>query len=168
MKNTVLFKTFNYAIVPAKEIAGLELTSKQPEDKQVPLVNIDIDFEQENFRLEGDWQYMMASNRHAEKNWFTCHHQRVSIEASIYPGISIDLSDDNNDGLVFIIEGTIRDQETTDSCSGLLVLDKRTGGNETTAGKWDISFYLYDIAHDNCEIAFRFPVHGRRPSDLLN
>ena len=164
MKNSVLFKTFNYSVVPAAEKAGNVFTENLHTGKQASLVNIDIDFEQENFRLEGDWQYMMASNKHAEENWFSCHQQRVSIEASIYPGLAIDLSDDSNDGLVFMIEGTIKDKNTTDNCSGLLVLDKiATQGN-----KWNISFYLYDNAHGDCEIAFRLPVNGRSANDQLN
>lgn len=167
MKKPVLFKTFSYAVVPAAEIMSNKHTGDQPAGKPASLVNVNIDFEQENFRLEGDWQYMMASNRHAEKTWFACHGQRVSIEASIFPGTTIDLADDNNDGLVFIIEGIIRDKDTADTCSGLLVLDKTVTGNET-AGKWDISFYLYDNAHNDCEIAFRFPVHGRCTNDLSN
>ena len=167
MKKPVLFKTFSYAVVPAAEIMNNVPAENQAAGKPASLVNVDIDFEQENFRLEGDWQYMMASNRHAEQTWFACHQQRVSIEASIFPGITIDLADDNNDGLVFIIEGIIRDEGTADTCSGLLVLDKTASGHETP-GKWDISFYLYDNAHGDCEIAFRFPVYGRGANDLLN
>jgi hypothetical protein len=168
MKTPVLFKTFNYSIVPSEAMAGGELIKNQFPGKQASLINVNIDFEQEDFRLEGDWQYMMASNKHAEKKWFACHKQRVSIEASIYPGLTIDLSDDNNDGLVFIIEGIIKDKDNTDSCCGLLVLDKTTMSNETTSGKWNISFYLYDSAHDDCEIAFRFPVYDRPAKDMLN
>jgi hypothetical protein len=172
MKTPVLFKTFNYSIGPSAVVAGSKLTRNQlvnnHADNQLSLVNIFIDFEQEDFRLEGDWQYIMASNQHAEKNWFACHQQRIHIEASIYPGLAIDLSDDSNDGLVFMIEGTIKDKDTTDACSGLLILDKIAINNEASACKWSISFYLYDSAHDDCEIAFRFPVYDRHEKDLMN
>ena len=168
MKTPVLFKTFTYSIAAPAAMTGWKFVKNLLPVKQASLINVNIDFEQENFRLEGDWQYMMASNKYAEKNWFACHKQRVSIEACIYPGLTIDLSDDNNDGLVFIIEGIIKDNDNNGPCSGLLVLDKIAMRNETTPGKWNISFYLYDSAHDDCEIAFRFPVHDRPVAELLN
>ncbi|MFT3937020.1 MAG: hypothetical protein QM726_25565 [Chitinophagaceae bacterium] len=165
MQTPVLFKTFNYSIVPAT--ADTQSAEEKAVTLQQALVDVNIDFEHEDFKLEGDWQYMMAANKHAEENWFNCHN-RVSIKASIYPGTTIDLTDDKNDGLVFLIEGTIKDNENTDSCSGLLVMDKIVNDNETTLNKWNLSFYLYDSAHDDCEIAFKFPVYGKPANDLLN
>jgi len=111
---------------------------------------------------------MMSSNKHAEKNWFDFHQQRVSIKANIYPGLAIDLSDDNNDGQVFIIEGTIKDNDNTGDCSGLLVLDKIITSDKAATSKWNMSFYLYDTAHEDCEISFKFPVYGKNTNQLLN
>ena len=167
MKTPALFKKFNYSIAPVA-LANKTVTSNNAGSNEASLVNVTIDFEQEDFSLEGDWQYMMSSNKHAEKNWFNCHQQRVSIKANIYPGLAIDLSDDNNDGQVFIIEGTIKDDDNTGSCSGLLVLDKIATSDKANTSKWNMSFYLYDTAHDDCEISFRFPVYGRPTNELLN
>ncbi len=163
---TDLFKQFNYCVSPAA------LPAKYSENKSacIPssLVNVNIDFEHENFKLEGDWQYMISSNKHAEENWFDCHKQRVSVEANIYPGLAIDLTDDKNDGLVFIIEGIIKDETNTGNCTGLLVLDKEIAIDEPTINKWNLSFYLYDNTNSDCEIAFKLPVYGRQANNYVN
>ena len=83
--------------------------------------------------------------------------------------IAIDLSDENNDGLVFMIEGTIKDNDSTGSCSGLLVLDKNIHRNKPDDNKWNMSFYLYDNGHEDCEIAFRLPVYSsNNNNNVLN
>jgi len=168
MKTDQLFKTFSYRVVPSAVAAGRYANQTGPATTPL-LVNLAIDFEQEDFALEGDWQYMMELNNHAEKNWFACHRQQVYIRASIFPGIAIDLSDENNDGLVFMIEGTIKDNDSIGSCSGLLVLDKNIHRNKPDDNKWNMSFYLYDNGHEDCEIAFRLPVYSsNNNNNVLN
>jgi len=164
MNTSTIFKTFNYTVLPAASMPG----NTQDPDEKTTLVKLDIDFEKENFALEADWQYIMQLNKYAEKTWFDCHQQQVTIKASIFPGVAIDLSDENNDGLVFMIEGIIKDKDGTGICSGLLVLDKTTADNKTGDNKWNISCYLYDNGHDNCEIAFRLPVNHPGKNNILN
>jgi hypothetical protein len=154
MKAPVLLKTFNHAV-----FASAVLTGSAPENSFQPsLLTADINFEEGSFRLEGDWHFMMVSNKHAQPGWFNCHTERINIEASIYPGSSIDLSDDDNDGAVFILEGNIKDSNNFTACSGLLVLDKLTEQHNHAGATWNISFYLYDSNNDDCEIAFKIPV----------
>jgi len=154
MKAPVLLKTFNHAVFPAAVIAGNELT----DSSQASLLTANINFEQGIFRLEGDWHFMMTSNKHVQPEWFNYHTERVDIEANIYPGLTIDLSDDDSDGAVFVLEGNIKDNGNLATCSGLMVLDKMTGNDETMADTWNISLYIYESNNGDCEIAFKIPV----------
>lgn len=164
----VLFKTFDYSIATSAITTTMKMMENYQPDKQMPLVNIKINFEEGIFKLEGDWHFMMASNKHAEQGWLACHKQRVSIDAVVFPNCAIDLSDGNNDGLVFAIDGCIHDGDNRGTCSGLLILDKLNGNSKTGGSNWNISFYLYDNANDDCEITFKIPVYAQPADGSLN
>ncbi len=54
METQQLFKKFNYSIVPTA-LAGKTVASNSTSSNEASLVNVNIDFEQEDFNLEGDW-----------------------------------------------------------------------------------------------------------------
>ena len=164
MEVPILLKTCNHEVFTSAVIAGKELC----DSAQPSLLTATINFELGSFRLEGDWQFMMTANKHAQPEWSNCYSERITVDASIYPGLTIDLSDDENDGAVFILEGNIRDNDNLAACSGLLVLDKITEGCKQAAGKWNISFYIYDNGNEDCEIAFKIPVYVFPSDSRLN
>src|SRR5450432_2158387 len=112
MKTPLLLKTCSHSIFsPAVIAAKVSAEENHPYDNQAPSVTATIDFENGNFKLEGDWHFMMTCNKHAEPEWFNYHTSKVCIETSIYPSSIIDLSDYKNDGAVFILEGNIKDHD---------------------------------------------------------
>jgi hypothetical protein len=81
----------------------------------------------------------------------------------------INLADEKNDGVVFILKGNIKDiSNNVNACFGLLVLNKIAGPDKLKAGLWHICFYLYDNSNEECEIAFKLPVYVSRSELVLN
>jgi hypothetical protein len=127
--------------------------------EHLPLMKVVIDFENGNLKLEGDWLFLMASNKYNEVRCSHNHRERVQIEATIYASAPINLDDTENNALVFPLEGTIKDADYLTACSGLLILDSVPGFHKSTGSQWNTSFYLYDLQFDNCEIKFKLPIY---------
>jgi hypothetical protein len=127
--------------------------------KHLPLMKVVIDFENGNLKLEGDWQFMVASNKNNELGWLTYHGERVKLETDVSSSFAINLEDPRSDGLIFPLEGSIRDGNSLGLCSGLLVLDNVRDSYGLISDQWNISFYLYDSRADDCEIHFKLPVY---------
>lgn len=158
MKKPILLKQFRYSIPPSViALAGIKKNHIVAE--HLPLMKVAVDFENGNLKLEGDWHFMMASNKYNEAGWSDYHRGRVQIETAIYASLAIDLNDPENEGLAFSLEGTIKDGNCLGSCSGLLVLDNARGLNGLISDQWNISFYLYDLQFNDCEIKFKLPVY---------
>lgn len=167
MKQQILLKQFEYAItVSSMALATVKDTHRVAE--HLPLMKVNIDFENGILKLEGDWNFMMASNTHNESSWFTCHRERVKIETGIYSDTKIDLHDPYCDGLVFPLEGSIKDGNCLGTCTGLLVIDNIRGSNGLISTQWNISFYLYDAQFDDYEIKFKLPVYSMEINADLN
>ncbi|MEP7374273.1 MAG: hypothetical protein ABI675_12835 [Chitinophagaceae bacterium] len=158
MKKSSLLKQFNYSI-PSSALVLTGMKQNHIAAEHLPLMNVAIDFENGILKLEGDWPFMIASNKHNEASWFGHHRERVKIETTIYPAFAIDLNDPESDGLVFPLEGNIKDGNQPGSCSGLLVIDNVRRNNGLIGNHWNISFYLYDAQFDDCEIKFKLPLY---------
>ena len=158
MEKSSSLKQFNYSI-PASCLALAGMKENYIAAEHLPLMNVAIDFENGVLTLEGDWQFMIASNKHNEASWFGHHRERVKIETDIYPALPIDLDDPESDGLVFPLEGKITNGNHPGSCSGLLVIDNVRRHDGLTGNQWNISFYLYDAQFDDCEIKFKLPLY---------
>jgi|SRR5688500_1374317 len=159
MQTQNILSNFEYVVVPSISMISFVKTAGDPVAEHLPLMLVKINFEYGKLVLEGDWRFLVASNRHADPFWFSLHSRRVGIEAKIYPAGVIDLDEYKNDGLVFAVEGIIKDGSSLNSCSGIIVLDKIRMLTGIPTHKWDISFYLYDYQVDNCEIKFKLPVY---------
>ena len=167
MKKQLLLKQIEY-FIPASPLAMAGLSKNHIAAEHLPLMKVSIDFENGSLKLEGDWQFMMASNKHNEASSFTYHRERVKIETAFYPAFAINLNDPYSDGLVFPAEGSIKESNCFGSCSGLLVIDNVRGSNGLIGNQWNISFYLYDLQFDFCEIKFRIPVYDQEINLGLN
>ena len=158
MKKPILLKQFGYSIQPSV-FALASVKKSHIVAEHMPLMKLVIDFENGDLKMEGDWHFMMTSNKHNESSWFDYHKGRVQIETAIYSSSVINLNDPENDGLVFPLDGHIRDGNYIGSCSGLLVLDNARGRNGLISDQWNISVYLYDLQFNDCEIKFKLPVY---------
>jgi len=158
MKEQLLLKQFEYAI-PAWPLAKAG-NEKHFVAEHLPLMEVNIDFENGNLALKGDWQFMMAANKHNEASQFWHHKQRVKIETSLYPARPINLNDEESDGLMCLLQGNIKDGNSICPCSGLLIVDYVRTDSGLARNQWDISFYIYDFLFDNCEIKFKLPVYN--------
>lgn len=158
MKKQMLLKQFEYAI-PASALVVAGLKGKYVFAEHLPLMKANIDFENGTMVVEGDWQFMMAANRHNETSWFRYHRERVKIEMSLYPADAINMNDEGTDGLMCPLQGSIKDGSCIGECSGLLIVDNVRANNGLLSSHWDISFYIYDIVFDGAEIKFKLPVY---------
>jgi len=157
MKKPVLLSQFEYSILPSV-LALAGVNKNYIVDEHLPLMKVAIDFENGNLKLEGDWHFMMVSNADSEPNWCDYHKGRVQIETAIPDSLPVNLDDPRNNGFILPLEGTIKDGNYLGSCSGLLALDNARGLNGLIVEQWTISFYLYDLQFNDCEIKFKLPV----------
>jgi hypothetical protein len=158
MKKPTLLTQFEYAILPSA-IAVTESKKNNFVAEQLPLMKVVIDFEHGHLKLEGDWHFMMSTNKNNDANGFECHLERVQIETDIYASSAIDLNHRANDGLAFPLHGSIKDGNSLSSCSGLLAFDKDRR-IALTNDLWNISLYLYDVHFFEWEIKFTLPILG--------
>jgi hypothetical protein len=167
MAKPTLLKRLEYAI-PASAEALAEIRPGRVVTERAPVMKVNIDFEKSSLKLEGDWQLIIASNNYHEKTWLSYHKERVKIRTSIYPGTVINLEDPKYDGLVFVLEGNIKDGKITGSCSGLLVVENSRVDNGPLSDHWNIIFYLYDLQFDEWEIKFKLPVYINKSNESNN
>jgi hypothetical protein len=156
MKKPILLKQFEYAIIPSA--IALTGSKKNTVAEHLPLMKVVIDFQHGNLKLEGDRYFMMSSNKYNEADSFDYHMERVEIETAICASSAIDMDDSGSDGLIFPLNGSIKDENSLFSCSGLLELDNVRGINGLISDQWNISLYLYDLQFYGCEIKFKLPV----------
>lgn len=158
MEKQLLLRKFEY-VIPASALSLAAINRNYVTSTHLPLMKVIIDFENAHLKLEGDWQFMMAANKHNDANCLKFHRERVKIETAIYSKLILNLDDPYSDGLVLPLEGSINDRSLVSPCTGLLVIDNARGSNRLLSGQWAISFYLYDIQFDNSEIKFRLPLY---------
>src|SRR4030095_16281856 len=144
MDKPLLLKRLEYAI-PASTTALAEIRQGHVITEQSRLLKVNIDFEKALLKLEGDWQLIIASNNYHEKSWLSYHKDRVKIKTSIYPETVIDLNDPKFDGLVFVLEGNIKEGKNKGNCSGLLVVENSRVDHGSLCDHWNITSYLYDL-----------------------
>ena len=165
MKDKLRLNNFEYSIVPSAMIPETPVTDDAAFVQQLPLLNVRVDFKKGIFNIEGDWKYMVAANRHAERNWYSFHKGRVKVEALLRRGLVINIDDQTTDGMVFPFKGKITDGNSTGSCSGLLVINN---DEKDRNGHSSIVLYLYHYQVDSCEIIFKLPVYAQGINADLN
>jgi hypothetical protein len=111
------------------------------------LRNVDVDFEKKCLRLVGEG---------------------LKVNATIYTGCGVDLSDDTNDGLVFSLEGILEDGKSINTCSGLLVLHNAIDRKGQQGRAWLLSVYLYDDHNDEREIKFNLAMEPMSENAAFN
>jgi hypothetical protein len=167
MKNQLLLKQFEYSI-PLSTIESESVNKKHILSQNLPLMKVGIDFENGYLRLEGNWRFLISSNKQNDEIWFNYHKERVEIETAVFSSLAINLNDPISDGLVFPLEGNIKDGNCVVACTGLLAVDSIPASDGVFSDQWNISFYLYVFESDDCEISFKFPVYINRFDERYN
>ena len=109
--------------------------------------NVDVDFEKKCLRLVGEG---------------------LKVNATIYSGSGVELSDELKDGLVFSLEGILEDGKTINTCSGLLVLHHALAREGQGGKAWNLSVYLYDDHDDEREIRFNLAMQPMSEKAAFN
>ncbi|ANE49682.1 hypothetical protein SY85_03380 [Flavisolibacter tropicus] len=157
MEKPLLLRQYEYEIPTSRVmLPAVTKEGNNNDTENQPLLKVFFDFKNGHLKIEADWQYMVFASKYSEEAWIGYHENRVSIDASIYPALSINLNDSTCDGLVLPLEGYIEDGAILSSCSGLLALDKISASYEP---HWKITTYLCDLQFDNCELNVQFPVY---------
>ena len=167
MKKQSVLKYFEYRIQPPA-MALAQTGRKHIAIQHLPLMKVAFDFEKGKMKLEGDWNFMINVNKHNEANYFTQNRERVRIDASILPVFPINFCDPATDGLMLPLEGTINDGESIGDCTGLVVLDMLPGTGKPAMGQYQVSFYIYELQYEFCEIKFRIPLYPELDGGYFN
>ena len=166
MEKQILLKHLNTQFGLGLALAGIK--GKHIVTEHLALMKVNIDFENGTLALEGDWQFLMASNKHNEAVWFSHHRERVKIETSLYSGFAVDLNDEDSDGLMYALKGSIKDGNCIAECTGLLIVDNVRTHYGFISNQWNISFYIYDTVFDECEIRFKLPLYIPGINSIFN
>ncbi|HEY4108135.1 hypothetical protein [Puia sp.] len=132
------------------------------------MTNVNIDFEKGNLSLEGDSQLMVTDTGRSRLARSTFSKGRIKVNAQIFPGVKVHLSDISNGELVFSLEGKLEDGKSINSCSGLLVLNNKADSKEQGIEKWHLAVYLYDDFNERREIKLILTMHYVKENAELN
>lgn len=171
MEHQQLLRSFEYSILNADDINSRQSFHRLEGDRSstvFPLVNVKVDFEHGNFFLEGNWMFMMAFNKKVRLSRAARKRKRVKVESALYPSLPLDLAGEKSKNFQFTLHGIIQDDVAHDSCSGMLTVDqiKYTDGGPT--GEWMLTFYLYNIVENGCEMTFNLLLMPDQHYGVLN
>ncbi|HJW17376.1 MAG TPA: hypothetical protein VJ499_09650 [Flavisolibacter sp.] len=156
MENSNKLRQFHYS-VSSSALAVSDNYIDQQADLR-PLLNVVIDFEKGDLKLEGYYSFIMAFNQHYQLHRYRPKAERLNISASMHPACALDLQDPLSNGTVCTIKGIISDEQCVSLCSGLLVIDTIGEKVGLYQEQWNIKLFLYDIQFDNCELQFKLPL----------
>src|SRR3981081_3406178 len=128
MNQPIFLKRFEY-FIPGAELNGKYINTGGDNrfKAQKPVLNVNIDFENSDLHLESNSLSILTTYGSTELK-IPISDRNIKVNATIFPGLSIDLTDYSNDGLLFTLEGIIEYGNSARSCSGLLMLESTPGG----------------------------------------
>ncbi|HEX9513125.1 MAG TPA: hypothetical protein VF939_21695 [Puia sp.] len=170
MEHHPLLRSFEYSILHSEDNNSPHyfLQREDRRSSPLPLVNVRIDFEHGNFFLEGSWMFMTASNKKVRKRREAGKQEWVRVESALYPSLPLDLTDEKSENYHFSLHGIVQDDVILDSCSGKLTVEqiKYTDGGAT--GEWMLTFYLYNIVENGCDMKFNLLLFPEQHDGVLN
>ena len=152
-----LLKEFEYSI-PAPTVPVFDKLKTNGVAKHLSLFKLKIDFVAGNLNLEGYRNYMTITDFHEGGYLINTKSGKLKIETVIYPATTINLNEPETDGMIFLIEGHIKNDNRLLPCAGFLVIDKTTTENKYLNERWNISCYIFDIPFTDFEINFKLPL----------
>lgn len=169
MKQPVYLKSFEYSIPASeKDFPDRGYLYREYIEMHLPLVKVNIDFENKYLFLESNGMQGKSSSSKTELTKFAFEKERIKVNAHIYCGLDINLSGSSNEEMVFLLEGIIDDGESKNSCSGLIVIDNRTYTHESGRKEWDLRISLYDNSNDAREIKLDLMMYSLSQNAELN
>ena len=169
MKQHIHLKSFEYSI-PASEKDFHQRGNLYRDyfNMRLPLVKVNIDFENKYMILESNGYSTKNSTSTSEPRRFDFEEKRIKVNANIYCGLDINLTGCSGDELVFLLEGIMDDGESKNPCSGLLVIDTATNIYESGGKEWDLRVYLYDNNNEDREINLDLMMYSISQNAELN
>jgi hypothetical protein len=169
MKQPVYLKSFEYSIPASeKDFHDGGNPNKDFMKMHLPLVKVNIDFENKYLFLESNGMEGKSLSSKTELSRFAFEKERIKVNAHIYCGLDINLSGSSNEEMVFLLEGIVDDGESENPCSGLIVIDGRTNMHESGGKEWDLRISLYDNNNDEREIKLDLMMYSRSQNAALN
>jgi hypothetical protein len=169
MKQPVYLKSFEYSIPASeKDFSHRGILYRNYIKMHLPLVKINIDFENKYLVLETNGFPATSSSKKTERTRFAFEKERIKVNAHIYCGLDINLSGSSGDELVFLLEGIVDDGESRNPCSGLIVIGNRTDMHESGGKEWDLIISLYDNNNDDREIKLDLMMYSLSQNAELN
>jgi len=152
MKRMLPLRSVDYKVPEAtKSIRRVAADGESGQELPPDLLNVKIDFQSGQLRLDGNWNFIISTNRYAEKHWFNLHGERITFNGTVFPGHAVELSDAKT-GAAFAVEGFLSDADTATEYTGLLLLDPAKTNKTPGTVCWNLSIYLYNSGSDDCEI----------------
>src|ERR1700681_4658952 len=102
-----LLKEFEYSI-PTSTVPVFDKLQTNGAAKHSSLFKLKIDFVAGNLNLEGYRNYMTITNFHEGSYLINTKSGKLKIETVIYPATTINLDEPETDGMIFLIEGHIK------------------------------------------------------------
>jgi len=169
MKQPVYLKSFEYSIPKSeKDFSDRGYLYGEYAEMHLPLVKVNIDFENKWLVLESNGFTTKSSSSNIERTQFDFGKKRIRVNANIYCGLDINLAGSSGDELVFLLEGIMDDGESISPCSGLLVIDTATGRYESAGKEYDLRVYLYDNNDEDKEIKLDLMMYSLSQNAELN
>jgi hypothetical protein len=168
MKKMLPLRKIEYSVpIAAKSTRHVAVDGEIGHEHPAILLNVQIDFQSGQFQLEGNWRFIMSSNKHSEKHWFRLHRDRVKFTGTVFPGQAIDLSEATT-GAAYAVEGMLSDGDSTAEYSGLLLLDQVKKNKTPGTQCWQLNLYLYNSESDDCEIKLSWTFFPAAEFSALN
>jgi hypothetical protein len=169
MKDPIYLKSFEYSIPASeKDIHHRGMMNRDYFKMHLPLVKVNIDFENKWLVLENNGFTTKASTSITEHKRFDFEKKRIRVNANIYCGLNINLTGSSGDELVYLLEGIMDDGESNNPCSGLLVINTSAGIYESVGKEYDLRIYLYDNNNEEKEIKLDLMMYSLSKNAELN
>jgi hypothetical protein len=169
MKPTIYLRSFEYSI-PISENDFNYRSNFHGDylEMHSPLVKVNIDFVNKCLFVEGNGIQAKTLSAKTELARFDFRKERIKVNAKIYCGLNINLSDSSNEEMVFLLEGIVDDGESNNPCSGLIVIDGRMNMHESRGKEWGLRISLYDKNNDDREIKLDLIIYSLSQNAELN
>ena len=155
MTNEQYLRGFEYSIVDPKR--SFNKDSQKENAHQKTLLEIKIDFHKGRFYLQGDWKFLMETNESKEDTYLDLHESDVNINMRVYPEGAIHLEDFENDGGILFLQGKVKNEYHSNSCTGMLIISRNTSSRSNV--DWFIIIYLYEYNNAFAEFKYTFPLY---------
>jgi hypothetical protein len=159
------------AITGLRQIEYKSADTKQPlrstaiKPGNLPLMQVQIDFDKKTLQAVGDWQYLLQISRNKLPNCIKMKRARVDFNLSISSSPTTDEQEPGKS--IFLLKGNIADEWGKTACTGILMVAKNNHYPATSAN-WIVSCWLNESLQQGCDIKFKLLVQDNMVSIANN